>query len=58
MLQTRCAAGNRGGFFCWDTATGTLYWEIDKLDTEFLYQLGNLLATSKNFQIAVALLRE
>jgi len=23
----------------WDAATGTLYWEIDKLDTEFLYQV-------------------
>ena len=27
------------GFFdiYWDDATGKLYWEIDKLDTEFLY---------------------
>ena len=33
MLQTRCAAGNRGGFFYWDTATGMLYWVIDKLDS-------------------------
>ncbi len=23
----------------WNDATGTLYWEIDKLDTEFLYQV-------------------
>ncbi|EAQ98084.2 zinc-dependent metalloprotease [Congregibacter litoralis] len=23
----------------WDDATGSLYWEIDKLDTEFLYQV-------------------
>ena len=23
----------------WDDATGTMYWEIDKLDTEFLYQV-------------------
>jgi len=23
----------------WDEASGTLYWEIDKLDTEFLYQV-------------------
>ena len=29
------------GFFplYWDEATGKLYWEIDKLDTEFLYQV-------------------
>ncbi|HSF15074.1 MAG TPA: zinc-dependent metalloprotease [Vicinamibacteria bacterium] len=29
------------GFFdvYWDEATGHLYWEIDKLDTEFLYQV-------------------
>ena len=23
----------------WDDSTGKLYWEIDKLDTEFLYQV-------------------
>ncbi|HAT57478.1 MAG TPA: hypothetical protein DCS79_01590, partial [Gammaproteobacteria bacterium] len=23
----------------WNDASGTLYWEIDKLDTEFLYQV-------------------
>ena len=29
------------GFFnlYWDDAAGTMYWEIDKLDTEFLYQI-------------------
>jgi hypothetical protein len=29
------------GFFnmYWDDGTGALYWEIDKLDTEFLYQI-------------------
>ena len=31
----------REGFFnlYWDDETGKLYWEIDKLDTEFLYQV-------------------
>lgn len=23
----------------WDASSGSLYWEIDKLDTEFLYQV-------------------
>ena len=29
------------GFFnlYWDASSGRLYWEIDKLDTEFLYQV-------------------
>lgn len=29
------------GFFdlYWDAATGSLFWEIDRLDTEFLYQI-------------------
>ncbi|NCG32410.1 MAG: hypothetical protein GWP44_05965, partial [Proteobacteria bacterium] len=29
------------GFFnlYWDDGTGAFYWEIDKLDTEFLYQI-------------------
>ena len=29
------------GFFnlYWDNGTGTLFWEIDRLDTEFLYQI-------------------
>lgn len=36
-------AGNTAieGYFnlYWDDASGNLYWEIDKLDTEFLYQI-------------------
>ena len=36
-------AGNTAieGYFnlYWDDALGNLYWEIDKLDTEFLYQI-------------------
>lgn len=38
--KTRGTQAIRGYFnLFWDDAKGTLYWEIDELDTEFLYQV-------------------
>ncbi len=41
-IEDTVANANRmQGYFnlYWDDSTGKMYWEIDKLDTEFLYQV-------------------
>ena len=41
-IEDRTAGMNRmDGFFniFWDAGTGSLFWEISALDTEFLYQI-------------------
>jgi len=42
LIATTVAETNpMSGFFnlYWDASRGRLYWEVDKLDTEFLYQV-------------------
>mgnify|MGYP001552711764 FL=1 len=41
ISETIAGATPMEGYFnmYWDDATGAMYWEIDKLDTEFLYQV-------------------
>lgn len=41
MADTVANASRMEGYFnlYWDASSGKLYWEIDKLDTEFLYQV-------------------
>ncbi len=41
ISDTIAGATAMEGYFnmYWDDASGTMYWEIDKLDTEFLYQV-------------------
>ena len=41
IADTVAGSSKMGGYFnlYWDDSSGKMYWEIDKLDTEFLYQV-------------------
>ena len=41
--DTVANASRMEGYFnlYWEESSGKMYWEIDKLDTEFLYQISN-----------------